>query len=38
MAVENWGVGWFFCKLLRKGHSYLDRSGDGIACKSLRKG
>jgi len=25
-------------ELLREGHSYLDRSGDGIACKSLRKG
>jgi hypothetical protein len=25
-------------ELLRAGHSYLDRSGDGIACKSLRKG
>ena len=22
---------------LRKGHTYLDRNGDGIACKSLRK-
>jgi len=25
-------------ELLRAGHSYLDRNGDGIACKSLRKG
>jgi hypothetical protein len=25
-------------ELLREGHSYLDRNGDGIACKSLRKG
>ena len=23
---------------LRAGHSYLDRTGDGIACKALRKG
>jgi endonuclease YncB( thermonuclease family) len=25
-------------ELLREGHTYLDRNGDGIACKSLRKG
>jgi hypothetical protein len=24
--------------LLREVHTYLDRNGDGIACKSLRKG
>jgi hypothetical protein len=24
--------------LLREGHSYFDRNGDVIACKSLRKG
>jgi len=24
-------------ELLREGHTYLDRNGDGIACKSLRK-
>ena len=25
-------------ELLREGHTYLDRNGYGIACKSLRKG
>jgi hypothetical protein len=25
-------------ELLREGHTFLDRSGDGIACKSLRMG
>ncbi|MCX5946515.1 MAG: excalibur calcium-binding domain-containing protein [Cyanobacteria bacterium] len=23
-------------ELLRQGHSYLDRNGDGVACESLR--
>jgi hypothetical protein len=23
-------------ELLRQGHTYLDRSGDGVACESLR--
>lgn len=25
-------------ELLKEGHNYLDRNGDGIACKSLKKG
>jgi hypothetical protein len=44
-----WSVNRYKCKeigsyaraqeLLREeGHTYLDRNGDGIACKSLRKG
>jgi hypothetical protein len=24
-------------ELLRQGHTYLDRNGDGVACESLRR-